>query len=161
MRLEKITESDRQLYDLLVFDEQVMNMNLGRVFSQDEADTFFRYMLDLNSEDSAAGYYKAFAEAEGSEVFVGLGGLTVDDGYGACELEYMLLPQYWHRGHGTELVKKLLETSLDAGLPRRFIAITDPDNTYSRRILLRNGFSSAKTFINEDGEPAEMFVREL
>ena len=56
--LEKYTERDFELYSELVFNEQVMNMNMGRVFTKEEADFFFKAILELNVNSSCLGYYK-------------------------------------------------------------------------------------------------------
>ena len=37
------------------------------------------------------------------------------------------------------------------------VFIGDPDNIYSRRILLKKGFVSVKQYRNDEGEPAELF----
>ena len=65
----------------------------------------------------------------------------------------MLLPQFWHRGYGTALVARLLALCGDAPV----VAVTDPENVFSRRILRRSGFSFVRSFVNPDGEQAELY----
>lgn len=154
MRLEKYSENDIVLYERLVFNEEIMGMNLGRTFTIEEAAFFFQAVLEQNSEGNEFGFYKVFVGKTDKEEYIGMGAITLNDEYDAPEIEYMLLPQFWNKGYGTKLVELLLNMVKDSST---IVAITDPDNTYSRKILLKNGFESVKLYCNDDGEPAEMF----
>lgn len=155
LTLELYTEADRSLYEQLVFNEQVMGRNLGRVFTAEEAALFFGALLDCNRAGKGLGFYKVLRGGE----FIGLGAMTANDAEKAIEIEYMLLPQYWNRGHGTELVRHLL-AQIDRTQGRRdVIAITDPANRYSQRILTHAGFAKVRQFCNADGEPAILYRR--
>lgn len=156
MRLEKYRAEDRELYEELVFNEEIMSMNYGRVFSKEEADMVFRYILDANSGNGLTGYYKVFTDE-----YIGLGALTFNEEECALEIEYMLLPEYWGLGYGSELAAILTEIAGDSGLADTVNAITDPDNERSGKILLKNGFRLVKNYINEDGEPAVLYSKEL
>ena len=156
MRLEKFRPEDRELYEELVFNEETMSMNYGRVFSKEEADMLFRYILDANSGNGLTGYYKAFTDE-----YIGLGALTFNEEEFALEIEYMLLPEYWGMGYGSELVAILTEMAGDSGLADTVNAITDPDNERSGKILLKNGFRLIKNYTNKDGEPAVLYSKEL
>jgi RimJ/RimL family protein N-acetyltransferase len=46
-------------------------------------------------------------------------------------------------------------------LSRTVEAITDPDNTFSKRILQKTGFALVKRYTNDDGEPAELYRKVL
>ena len=156
MRLEKFRPEDRELYEELVFNEETMSMNYGRVFSKEEADMLFRYILDANSGNGLTGYYKVFTDE-----YIGLGALTFNEEECALEIEYMLLPEYWGLGYGSELAAILTGMAGDSGLASTVHAITDPDNGRSGKILLKNGFRLIKNYINEDDEPAVLYTKEL
>ena len=68
MRLEKYTENDKQLYTQLVFNEALMQMNYGRVFTEEEAQMIFQWIVKQNSGDSQFGDYKVFVGEEETEV---------------------------------------------------------------------------------------------
>ena len=161
MRLERFTENDRPLYEQLVFNATVMGMNLGRVFSEEEAGMFFSAMLEQNAAGTDLGYYKVYIGSDLDEAYIGMGALTFSEGYSAVEIEYMLLPDYWDFGYGTQLVEILTAMSESSGLSSETVAITDPENWRSRNVLIRNGFVSDGVFINGDGEPAELFVKPI
>ena len=71
----------------------------------------------------------------------------------------MLLPEYWNQGYGTELVEILIKMASDAHIASGIIAITDPANSYSQRILAKNGFEFVKRYLNSDGELADLYRR--
>ena len=56
-------------------------------------------------------------------------------------------------------MKILTDMSENSRLSGFTIAICDPENMRSRKVLQRNGFVSARRFINDDSEPAELFVK--
>ena len=158
IRLEKYREEDRSLYSQLVFSEETMNMNFGRVFTEEEAGMFFQAILDINASDPELGVYKVFVTRENRDVCIGMGALTRNDEYDAAEIEYMLLPQYWNRGYGSELVGILIQMAADARVSSRIVALTDPSNLYSKRILLKYGFGFVKRYLNDDKEPVELYL---
>ena len=159
LKLEKYAENDYPLYSQLVFNEQTMNMNLGRVFTDEEARLFFDVVLSCNAESPDLGFYKVFTVKNNDFKYIGMGALNWNDDYNAVEIEYMLLPQFWNQGHGTELVGLLLQKVNTAHKETDVVAITDPANTYSKRLLQRAGFDLVKQYINDDGEPAELYIK--
>ena len=63
--------------------------------------------------------------------------LTVNGNAG--EIGYMILPEYWNHGYGTDTITQLLILAKNQGL-QKVTAATDPDNTASVRILEKTGF---------------------
>ena len=159
MRLELYAKDDKALYDTLVFNEEAMRMNYGRTFTEAEADLLFSAMLETNAE-GPFGFYKVLVSEADGETYIGMGALNRNE-EGAFEIEYMLLPEYWNRGYGTALVVTLLRMAKASGLSRTVEAITDPDNTFSKRILINAGFALVKRYTNDDGEPAELYRKAL
>ena len=161
MKLEKNDEPDEELYSRLVFNEETMKMNLGRVFTEEEARMFFQVVLEVNDTESCLGYYKVLISYEGKDTYIGMGAITHNEEYKAVEIEYMLLPEYWNQGYGTELVEILIEMASTVLVSSGIIAITDPANSYSQRILVRKGFVFVKRYLNSDGELADLYRREV
>ena len=160
MKLEKYDETDEDLYALLVLNEETMKMNLGRVFTEEEARMFFRAVLEINAAESCLGYYKVFVSNEGMNTYIGMGAITQNEEYEAVEIEYMLLPEYWNHGYGTELVETLIGMIRNARLSSEIIAITDPANSRSQRILVKQGFALIRRILNRDGELADLYRTE-
>lgn len=159
LELEKYTEKDYPLYAQLVFNEQAMRMNLGRVFTDEEAASFFQMVLRCNAANPDTGFYQVLLRQGEDIQSIGMGALNWNDEHHAVEIEYMLLPRYWHQGHGTELVKLLLQMASKAHPAADILAMTDPENIYSKRLLLRAGFTFIKQYVNDDGEPAELYLK--
>ena len=159
MRLERFTESDKDLYEQLVFCEDIMTMNLGRTFTEEEAGLFFGAMLRENAEGSDCGFFKAYVSSCGREDYIGMGVLSYNGQFFCAEIEYMVLPQYWDLGYGTRLAGMLTDMAERSGMSSQTIAITDPGNVRSRRVLLNNGYTFEKDFTNDDGEAAQLYVR--
>ena len=159
MKLIKFGGDDKALYEQLVFNEAAMRRNYGSTFTAEEADLLFSAMLGANAK-GPFGFYKALVSAADGETYIGMGALNRNED-GAFEIEYMLLPRFWNHGYGTALVETLLQMAEASGLNRTVEAITDPGNVYSKRILEHAGFALVKQFKNDDGEPAELYRKEL
>ncbi len=159
MKLVKYAETDEDLYSRLVFNEDTMKMNLGRVFTEEEARMFFRAVLETNATESCLGYYKVLVSREDKITYIGMGAINYNEEYDAVEIEYMLLPEYWNQGYGTELVEIMIKMISDVRESSSIIAIIDPANSYSQRILVKKGFEFVKRYLNNDGELADVYRR--
>jgi hypothetical protein len=49
----------------------------------------------------------------------------------------------------------------DARVSSSIIAISDPANSYSQRIVVKKGFEFVKRYLNSDGELADLYCREV
>ncbi len=156
--MEKYNGSDELLYAQLVCNQEIMKMNLGRAFTAEEARMAFQTVIMQNASDPQLGVYKVFI-GESDEEYIGLGAACWNEEYRAVELEYLLLPQYWNRGYGTQLVKILVRMAVAWESGTDVIAITDPANICSQRILQKNGFTKIKQYLNEDGETALLYQK--
>lgn len=154
--LEKFTTADSPLFHTLVTNEPAMRMNLGRPLTKAEAEQFFEAVKWENAKGSVLGYYKVFTLAQGSPSFLGMGVLEQNDDYQAIEVEYMLLPQYWNRGYGTALLRALIGLAVSFQSNCDLIAILDPQNTYSKRMLCHAG---EKQYLNAENDPVELYRR--
>lgn len=105
----KFTKDDYALYAGLVFNEQTMKMNLGRVFTPKEATMLFQMITACNNAGGETGFSKVRLPDAGKADFIGMGAINWNDEHHAYEIEYMLLPDYWHQGYGTALVERLFE----------------------------------------------------
>ncbi len=65
--------------------------------------------------------------------------LTLREEEGSCEIGYMLLPQYWNQGYGTETARWLMLAAEVLGV-QKVTAMTHAQNGASVRILQKLGF---------------------
>lgn len=154
-----LSEDDFQYFLDLVSNEKVMVMNYGRVFLLEEAKKCYSRMLESNKNHEDFGSFKVFEK--NTSTFMGSGALIVNNDFTEAEIEYMLLPEYWGKGYGSEIVNELLNKAKETKSIHQVTAIIDPNNIASRKILLHNGFVSCKTYKIDDGSPAEMFSKNI
>ena len=65
--------------------------------------------------------------------------LTLQENDSSCEIGYMLLPQYWNQGYGTEVAEWLMSMARAYDV-LRITAMTHAQNTASVSILEKLGF---------------------
>ena len=134
-------------------------MNYGRVFTIDESILTYKGIMINNKNYEDFGYFKVFEKYTNN--FIGIGAITINNDFSEAEIEYMLIPDYWGKGYGSEIVRNLLKKSEETKRIHKVIAITDPNNFVSKKILFNNGFVSSKIFEIEDGSLAEMHSKEI
>ncbi|WP_051931452.1 GNAT family N-acetyltransferase [Clostridium sp. KNHs214] len=154
-----ISEEDFKYFSKLVFNEKIMVMNYGRVFTMDEAKNYYKYLLENNETHDDFGNFKVFESSANS--FIGMCASTISSDLKEAEIEYMLLPEYWRKGYGSEIVDNLLNMIEETKSIEKVTAITDPNNVGSRKILLKNGFVSCKVYKIDDGSLAERFSKKI
>ena len=152
-------ENDFKYYLDLVSNQEVMVMNYGRVFTIDESILTYKGIMINNKNYEDFGYFKVFEKYTNN--FIGIGAITINNDFSEAEIEYMLIPDYWGKGYGSEIVRNLLKKAEETRSIQKVIAITDPNNFVSKKILFNNGFVSSKIFEIEDGSLAEMHSKEI
>ncbi|AYZ12140.1 N-acetyltransferase [Chryseobacterium arthrosphaerae] len=70
------------------------------------------------------------------------------------EIGYTLSENYWGKGLGTEVCKALMEYCRSLNTNKDIVAVTDPDNIGSQKVLLKNGFVREDNLVREDRELA-------
>ncbi|WP_291582250.1 GNAT family N-acetyltransferase [Clostridium sp. UBA6640] len=154
-----LSEDDFQYFFRLVSNEKVMVMNYGRIFSMEEAKKCYEGLLEKGRKEESFGGFKVFENS--TNTFIGLGALLVNENFTEVEVEYSLLPECWGKGYGSEIVEKLLNKAKETKGIQRATAIIDPNNIASKKILLKNGFTSCKLYEIDDGSLAEMFIKKI
>ena len=148
-----------QYFLKLVLNEDVMIMNYGRAFTMEEAEKVYKRFLKNNKKHEDFGQFKVFEKV--TNTFMGLGGLSLNDDLTEVDLEYLLMPEYWGKGYGSEIAKILLKQAEELGSIKKVTATIDPKNIGSRKILLKNGFTSLGSYTIDDGSLAEDFCKEI
>lgn len=157
--LEKIRAQDFEDYYLLAGDSKVMELITGKPQTREEALKKFNRLLENGEFHLAYGGFKVVEVSSGR--LLGFAKLEVTpDNLKEAELGYMLLPESWGRGYGSEIAAHLMKRAeADPGLCRVY-AIIDPNNMASKKILLRLGFQSEQRY-EIDGWPSEIFGRRM
>ncbi|MEG2916659.1 MAG: GNAT family N-acetyltransferase [Clostridium sp.] len=154
-----ISEDDFKYFSKLAFNEKVMVMNYGRVFTLEEAKKCYKKMLENNKVCEEFGSFKVFEATTNN--FIGLGDISISEDFTEAEVEYLLFPEYWGQGYGSEILGNLLNKAEERKSIQRVTAIIDPNNVASKKILLNQGFESQKTYEIDDGSMAEMLSKTI
>lgn len=126
--------------------------------SEKEARTKFDEIVRENDLNPDYGYYKI---TDIKENFIGVIKLEINDPQPIeAELGYILKPEYWGKGIGSETSHFLITKARNLGQLKRIFAIIDPKNIASRKILTNNGFVSVE-FKDFDDLPGEILELNL
>lgn len=154
-----VSDEDFEYYFSLVSNEKVMAMVTERAIPLEEARIDFKLLLDKNKEYKDFGNFKVFETT--SNDFIGLGLLKIDkNDLSKAELGYLLLPEFWGKGYGSEIANILLNKAEESKVLHQITAIIDPKNIASKKILLNNGFISEK-LCEIDGLPGEILSKTM
>lgn len=142
LNLLKFQEVDFSDYFSLVSNEKVMAQITEYAIPFEEAQSNFQKLLKRNEKYEHSGSYKVYDSSINE--FIGLGHLTLDEENDeVAEIGYMIKPEYWGKGYGSEIAKVLIEKAIKSEL-KKLKAIIDPDNIASRKILIKQGFVSER-----------------
>lgn len=118
-----------------------------------ESPEILAWLRRVAAELAAAGVVGSWLIVASNEV-VGLCGLKAPpDGFGAAEIGYGVAATRRGEGHATRAVRHLVSRARDIGGLSVLRAETTVDNSASRRVLERNGFTRVASRAEpEDGE---------
>jgi RimJ/RimL family protein N-acetyltransferase len=122
-----------------------------------------RYLLDgpmASYEQNGFGLY--LVERKESRTPIGMCGLLKRKELADVDIGFAFLPEFWKQGLALEAANAVMDFSQRQLKLKRLVAITNPDNESSIKLLQRMGFRF-ESFINlaEDSEPMKLFAREL
>ena len=158
LKFKKFRENDFEDYFKLVSSEQVMAQITERAIPLNEAHANFQKLLKRNGNYEEFGSYKVNDSVTGE--YIGLGHLILNENETEeAEIGYMLLPEFWGNGYGNTIAKQLIELAKNTKI-NKLKAIIDPENIPSRKILIKQGFTSEK-ICEIDGLPGEILGKVL
>lgn len=151
--LKKFSSDDFNRYFSLVNNKKVMAMITERAVPEEEARRDYDLVLEKNTLHKTLGTYQIIDRANDS--FIGLAKMEITEPDAReAELGYILLPEYWGKGFGSNAAEILMGIARKESQLEKVTAIIDPGNIPSRKILMRQGFTSVKVGEME-GLPAE------
>lgn len=155
LHYEKIKTEDFDDYLKLVSHPEVMKMITGVPLSKEKASKRMQEMLKNNEASQYGAHFKICENGK----FLGHCKLEMT-GKNEAEIGYLMFPEYWGRGFGSEIAQTLVKQAKNISEIETLIAIIDPENMASRKILEKCGFQW-----DYDGEytgmPAVYFKMEL
>lgn len=142
----KFTPLDIKDYLSWYTNNEVMKYITGRGLTQPEAEARFKIALGMNDQHPDAGLYAV--RKRGSDEFVGIAKFVYKDPHEA-EVGYGMLPEYWGKGYASEILDCMVKLSKKHHRVTKLIAIVNPENLSSKKVLAKKGFVFDKQ-ITED-----------
>lgn len=152
LAFRKITSTDLPLYIGMTSNADVMKYITGRTLSRKETRQRLAVMTDTNKNSLHSGFYLVYENSSGA--FIGLSKLVLLEN-GIAEIGYSLLPEYWGKRYATEIAVHFINRVTAVAPVTTVIAVVNPGNTASKKLLARLGFRWLETgFVN--GLPTEI-----
>jgi len=165
---KKYTTDDFDDYKRQAMDYEVMKYISGKACTEEEAKEKFGKIMTANSFHDVLGYYSA-RKIEDNKI-IGLGklvffgsekGLTEGKEKGIVEVGYSFYPEFWGNGYATEMTVYLCELAKKFEFLNEVIALIDPANGASKRILTKCGFVLYDTSLYNNTHPSEWYKIKL
>ncbi len=141
----------------LIRQAEVMKYITGQPLSDENGRESFKKILNIIEANPQCGYFAVHQKTDHS--FTGYVKLVLKE-KGKAELGYMFLPEFWGKGLGSEVIRRMLDFSHTVPEIKTVVAVTDPENLASKRILMKNGFQLHET-CQMEGLPAEIYQLEI
>lgn len=168
----KILETERLVLDQVSIDDAsfildllnepsfIRNIGDRGVRSLDDARDYIKNKLVTSYEKFGFGMYLVILKTSGASI--GLCGLVKRDGLEDVDIGYAFLPEYWSKGYATEAALAVKEYAKNIIGLKRLVAITDPKNQNSMRVLEKIGLEFEKMVrLSEDDIKLKLYAVDL
>ena len=106
------------------------------------------------------GLYLAMLKENG--VPIGICGLLKRESLGDVDVGFAFLPQFWSRGYALESASAVMAYGRNCLGLNRIVAVTNPDNEGSIRVLEKLGLAFEKMVrLSEDGPEIKLFASDV
>ena len=156
--LQKVSPDDAGII-LKLLNEPSFIQNIGDrgVRTLDDARDYISDRLIASYEEYGFGMYLVIVKDTGAPA--GLCGLVRRHGLEGVDLGYAFLPRYWSKGYATEAALAVKEYARNTIGLKRLVAITDPVNQGSIRVLEKIGFEFEKMVrLSEDDIELKLYA---
>lgn len=99
------------------------------------------------------GFGLYLVELKGTRTPIGICGLVKRESLADADIGYALLPEYWRKGYALEATSAVKEYGSAKLGHKRLLAIVNPDNTSSIRVLEKLGLRFARMVRMSDDAP--------
>lgn len=134
VKLREIATDDADFMMRLVSDPKVTRFIPGMI---QDREMLVSWVQSLGTAD-----HEYIVQIDGTDELIGECSLT-EQGETA-EIGFMLLPQFWHQGYGTEVVSSLMDKARAMKI-KELTALTDERNRAAIRLLQSCGFAKEKS----------------
>ena len=168
----KILETERLVLRQFTFEDAVFILRLLNEpsFIQNIGDRGVRTLEDARSyilrvpiasyEKNRFGLYLVILKESGKSI--GMCGLIKRDQLEDVDIGYAFLPEFWSKGYAVESALSVKEYARDVIGLKRLIAITDPENQASIRVLEKIGLRFEKMVrLSEDDIELKLLAADI
>ena len=152
LRLQRFTaDAEESEFALRLLNEPSYLQNIGDkgVRTLEQAAKYLREGPIQSYELHGHGLYRVVLK--GSRQLVGICGLLKRDQFKDADLGYAFLPEFWSRGFAFEAASAVREYGRQTLGLAKIIALVNPANTPSIKLLKKLGFSYSETVKMEPG----------
>ena len=104
------------------------------------------------------GFGLYLVECKSLKTPIGMCGVLKRDSLPDPDLGFAFLPQYWGKGHAFEAASAVLQEARDKFKLIRVLAITNPDNDASIKLLVKLGFKFERVMkLSSDSDEVKLF----
>lgn len=156
--LQKVSLEDvGVILELLNEPSFIQNIGDRGIRTLDDARGYIADRLIASYEKYGFGMYLVIVKDTGASA--GLCGLVQRDGLEDVDIGFAFLPRHWSKGYATEAALAVKEHAKDTIELKRLVAITDPNNQGSIRVLEKIGLEFEKVVrLSEDDIELKLFA---
>jgi ribosomal-protein-alanine N-acetyltransferase len=161
LRLRELSVDDAE-FILRLLNEPSFIQNIGDrgVRTPDDARAYITTGPIASYEKY--GFGLLLVELKESATAIGICGLLKRDVLPDPDLGYALLPEFWSNGYAHEAAAAVINNARDVLKLRRLLAVVNPDNLASIRLLEKMGFQFERMVrLNEDAPEIKLFALEI
>lgn len=159
LRFEKYKPSDFNEYYTLVQDDDQMKYITGKGLNKEQANHKFTSILEKSSVDENLGFFKVYDDEDN---FLGDCKLVYNKHIeNSLEIGYMLKKEFWRKSFGTMVCEHLLSESRNKFPDLKVMAVIDPDNIASRKLLEKFNFESYWKGIEHDLPTEKLILNKI
>ena len=143
VRLRRWRYSDLACVEAAASDPQIpTGTTVPSPYTEDEGRAFIERQWSRNDDGGALALAVAVRDTDEAigQVYLGLSGIR-----GECRLGYWLVPEMRRRGFGSHAIALAADWLLHSSEVYRLVAEVHPENTASRRLLEKCGFTEEGT----------------
>ena len=148
IRLEKYNPTDFNEYFKLVQDDELMKYISGKGLEEEQANHKFTSILEKSSVHDKLGYFKVYDE---KDALLGDCKIVYNNHLeNSLEIGYIIKKEFWKKGIGSMICNELISSAENNFPTHEIIAVIDPDNIASRKLLEKFNFESYWKGIEND-----------
>src|SRR5687767_2197440 len=136
------TEDADFILELVNEPSFIQNIGDRGVRTLDDASAYILRVAVASYEKNGFGLYLVLLKESGESI--GMCGLIKRDGLEDVDIGYAFLPKFWSKGYAQEAALAVKDYARDVVRLKRLVAITDPKNQGSIRVLEKIGLSYEK-----------------